>query len=239
MGPKVGHQELEGIPGLSRKAGECCGPGLHNPLPLERPTTVNRCFYSGPLAKDHPFAGVSRFYGGVHHAQVAARSAYSPVHGVAVVDAQQVVAAATLGHVAVVGVGSGVEVVMAALGDHLVAHSVTDPLEEHLVVSCGNAGDGLALDHPSYHLGQGRAATHQSYEHHRHGYHRFLSTHLFLLPSGEGNRHSTCPPLSVTSVRILIAASGARRIPNSLVLLALIHRSAGQVCSLMIIFGML
>src|SRR5918993_5891067 len=117
MGPKVGHQELEGIPGLSRKAGECCGPGLHNPLPLERPTTVNRCFYSSPLAKDHPFAGVSRFYGGVHHAQVAARSAYSPVHGVAVVDAEQVVAAATLGHVAVVSVSSGVEMVMAALGD--------------------------------------------------------------------------------------------------------------------------
>src|SRR5688572_15416610 len=75
-----------------------------------------------PLAKDHPFAGVSRFYGGVHHAQVAARSAYSPVHGVAVVDAEQVVAAATFGHVAVVSVSSGVEMVMAALGDQLVGH---------------------------------------------------------------------------------------------------------------------
>jgi hypothetical protein len=62
-----------------------------------------------PLAIDYRLARVSRFYGGVHHACVEARSAYSTVHGVAVVDAQQVVAAATLGHVAVVGVGSGVE----------------------------------------------------------------------------------------------------------------------------------
>ena len=46
----------------------------------------------------------------------------SQVHGVPVVDAQQVVAAAPLGDVAVVGVGSGVEVVMSALGDHAVTH---------------------------------------------------------------------------------------------------------------------
>src|SRR5215203_3228394 len=203
MGPKVGHQELEGIPDLSRKAGECCGPGLHNPLPLERPTTVNRCFYSSPLAKDHPFAGVSRFYGGVHHAQVAARSAYSPVHGVAVVDAEQVVAAATFGHVAVVGVSSGVEVVMAALSDQLVGHSVADPLEEHLVVSAGHAGHGLTLDHPSDHLGQGRAAPHQRNERHHHSYHQcYLRAHLFLLPSGERNRFSACPPLGVTAWHI-------------------------------------
>src|SRR5215213_8066715 len=98
-------------------------------------------------------------------------------------------AATTLGHIAVVGVSSGVEVVMAALGDHLVGHPVTYPLEEHLVVSCGNAGDALTLDHPSYHLlGQGRAsAANKREEHyHRHGYrHRYPGAHLFLLRSVE------------------------------------------------------
>src|ERR671912_301926 len=57
-----------------------------------------------------------------HGGQLNTVAAYSPVHGVPIVDAQQVVAAAPLGDVAVVGVGTGVEVVMAALGDHLVAH---------------------------------------------------------------------------------------------------------------------
>src|SRR5215217_7505432 len=46
------------------------------------------------LLIDHLLAGVRRFYGCVHHAHVVApRSAYGRVQGVAVVDAQQVVAA--------------------------------------------------------------------------------------------------------------------------------------------------
>jgi hypothetical protein len=61
-------------------------------------------------------------------------------------------AAATLGHAAVVGVSTGVKAVMATPVDHLVAYPVADPLEEHLVGSCGNAGDALALDRPSDHL---------------------------------------------------------------------------------------
>src|SRR5215216_8026540 len=140
-----------------------------------------------PLVNDYRLAGVSRFYGGVHHTRVVARPAYSPVHGVAVVDKERV-AAAALGHVAIVGVAFGVEVVLPALGDHLVAHPVADPLEEHLVISGGNAGDVLALDRPSDRLGQGRAAAHQRHENHRHhGHrHRYLDAHLFLLPSGEG-----------------------------------------------------
>src|SRR5918993_1669666 len=129
-----------------------------------------------------------------HGGQLNTVAAYSPVHGVPVVDAQQVVAAAPLGDVAVVGVGTGVEVVMAALGNHPVGHPVADPFEEDLVVSCGDAGDGLALDHPSNHLGQGRAASHQPHEHHRHGYHHcYLDTHLFLLHYGEGYCFSACP----------------------------------------------
>jgi hypothetical protein len=100
------------------------------------------------LPIDHSLAGVSRLYRSVNHAQVAARSPYCPVHGIPVVDPQQVMAAVTLGHVPVVGVSSGVEVVMAALGDHPVWHSVADLLEEHLVGSCGNTGDTLALDGP-------------------------------------------------------------------------------------------
>src|SRR5215204_4330587 len=151
---------------------------------------------SCPLVIDYRLAGVSRFYGCVYHACVPARSAYSPIHGVAVVNAEQVMAAATPGHVAVVGVSTGV---MATLGDHLVAYPVADPLEEHLVGSCGNAGDALALDRPSDHLlGQGRtgAAHHQRCEQHRkrqhHGYpileHRLLpllcalGSSLFRLP---------------------------------------------------------
>src|SRR5919107_6374636 len=92
------------------------------------------------LAIHHRLAGVSGFYGGVHNACVVARSAYGPVHGVAVVHHEQIVSAATLGNVAVVGVASGVEVVMPGLGDQPVAHTVADLPEEHLVVSCGDAG---------------------------------------------------------------------------------------------------
>jgi hypothetical protein len=84
---------------------------------------------------DHSLVGVSRFYSCVYHTRVRARSTYRPVHGVPVVDAQHVVAAATLGHVAVIGVASGVQVVMASLGDYLVWHPIADPLEEDLVVS--------------------------------------------------------------------------------------------------------
>ena len=54
------------------------------------------------LAIDHSLTSVSRFNGCVNHTKVGARSTYRPVHGVPVVDAQQVVTAATLGHVAVV-----------------------------------------------------------------------------------------------------------------------------------------
>jgi hypothetical protein len=59
---------LEGTPSLSKKAGECYGPRRYNPLPLEEPTSANGGFFLRPLAIDHPLAGVSRFYGGVHHA---------------------------------------------------------------------------------------------------------------------------------------------------------------------------
>src|SRR5919112_1326618 len=144
-------------------------------------------FFLRPLPICYRLAGVGCFYGGVHHAQVVARSVYGPVHGVPVVDAQQVMAAVTLGHVAVVCVSSGVEVVMTALGDHPVWHSVADPLEEDLVGSRCDAGLGLALDHPSYHLlGQCRAgAAHQRCEHYRkRQHHRYplfalLKHHLF------------------------------------------------------------
>src|SRR5918998_1561510 len=161
-----------------------------------------------PLAIDYVIAGVGSFYGGVHHACVVARPAYGPVPSVAVVDAEQVVAAATLGHVAVVGVASGVEVVMTALGDHPVAHPVAYPLEEHLVGPGGHAGGGaLALDHSPDRLGQGRAASshHQRHEHRRrHGYHHryLLGAHLFLLPfSGEGDSFGARAPLSVLPTR--------------------------------------
>src|SRR5215211_2669001 len=229
VGWKMDFYRLEGTPSLRKKAGECYGPGLYELLRSAQPTTANGGFlFSCALLNDHCLAGVSRFYGGVYHARVVAQSAYSPVHGVAVFHHEKVVTAATLGHVAVVGVGSGVEVVMAGLGDHPVCHPVADPLEEHLVVSGGHAGLGLTLDHPSDHLSQGRAAPHQRHEHH-HDYHQcYLRAHLFLLPSGEGDRFSACSPLSVlpsrcyrlgvtVSVlpsRTLIAAPGARRIPN-------------------------
>jgi hypothetical protein len=98
------------------------------------------CSSLAPLAIDHSLTGVSRFYGCVNHTQVGARSTYRPVHGVSIVDPQQIVAAATLGHVAVVGVASCVQVIMTSLSDHLVWHPVSDPLEEHLVVTCGDAG---------------------------------------------------------------------------------------------------
>src|SRR5215207_8481919 len=129
-------------------------------------------------------------------------------------------AATTLGHIAVVGVSSGVEVVMAALGDHLVGHSVAYLLEEHLVGSRCDAGGALALDHPSYHLlGQGRAsAANKREEHyyHRHGYHhRYPGAHLFLLRSVEKGLVSALgSPLSVSPPRTLIAASGTPRIPQ-------------------------
>jgi hypothetical protein len=55
------------------------------------------------------------------------------------------------------GISSGVEAVMASLGDHLVSHSVSDPFEEDLVGPCSDAGDGLALDRPTDHLGEGGA----------------------------------------------------------------------------------
>src|ERR671921_1949698 len=215
VGWKMDFYRLEGAPSLRKKAGECYGPGLYELLRSAQPTTANGGFlFSCALLNGHCLAGVSRFYGGVYHARVVAQSAYSPVHGVAVFHHEKVVTAATLGHVAVVGVSSGVEVVMAALGDHPVGHPVADPLEEHLVVSCGNAGLGLALDHPSDHLSQGRATAHQRHEHHRHDYHHpYLRAHLFLLPSGEGDRFSACSPLSVLPSRTLIAAPGARRIP--------------------------
>src|ERR687890_99297 len=65
-------------------------------------------------------------------------------------------------------------------------------------VPIGHAGLGLTLDHPSDHLSQGRAAPHQRHEHHHHDYHQcYLRAHLFLLPSGEGDRFSACSPLSV------------------------------------------
>src|SRR5215217_617500 len=89
-----------------------------DPLQRERPTTANRYFYLCPLAIDYRLAGVSRFYCRVNHACVPARSAYCPIHCIPVVDAQQVMAAATLGHVTVVGVSSGVKAVVAALSDH-------------------------------------------------------------------------------------------------------------------------
>ena len=41
---------------------------LHDPIPLEGPTSAHRCSFLRPLAIDHPLAGVSSFYGGVHHA---------------------------------------------------------------------------------------------------------------------------------------------------------------------------
>src|ERR671921_1105560 len=156
VGWKMDFYRLEGAPSLRKKAGECYGPGLYELLRSAQPTTANGGFlFSCALLNDHCLAGVSRFYGGVYHARVVAQSAYSTVHGVAVFHHEKVVTAATLGHVAVVGVGSGVEVVMAGLGDHPVWHPVADPLEEHLVVSCGNAAHGLALDHPSDPLEKG------------------------------------------------------------------------------------
>src|SRR3712207_6536753 len=134
-------------------------------------------FFLLPLPIDHPLAGVGRFYGGVHIAYVVASSAYGPVEGVAVVDVEPVVAGAALGHVAVVGVTVGPQEVVVALGDHPVGHPVADPLEEHLAVAGGDAGDIIALDRPPDHLGEGGTTTgaHQRYErygHHRHHHHR-------------------------------------------------------------------
>src|SRR5215203_965905 len=189
------------------------------------PPSTDRCslvllLAPPPLAIDHPLAGFGSFYGGVHHAYIVARPAYGPVEGVAVVDVEQVVAGATVGHVVVVGVVLGAEVVVAALGVHVVCHPVADLLEDHLVGSGGVAGVAIALDHsPDDLLGQGRAAAHQRHEHHRrHGYHHryLLGAHLLLLPflRREPFWRLCVPPsgfhrLSRTS---LVAASGARRI---------------------------
>src|SRR5215208_2805842 len=161
-----------------------------DPLQWERPTplptdTTSSC---APLANDHRLAGVGRFYGGVNHAYVEARSAYGPVEGVAVVDVEQVVAITTVGHVVVVGVVLGPQVVVAALGVDVVCHPVAELLEDHFVGSGGVAGVAIALDHSHDDLlGQGRAAANQRHEHHRrrHGYqHRYLllGAHLLLLP---------------------------------------------------------
>src|SRR5829696_5303028 len=232
VGWKRDFYRLEGTPSLRKKAGECYGPGLYELLRSAQPTTANGGFlFSCALLNDHCLAGVSRFYGGVYHARVVAQSAYSPVHGVAVFHHEKVVTAATLGHVAVVGVGSGVEVVMPGLGDHPVWHPVADPLEEHLVVSGGHAALGLTLDHPSDHLGQSRAAAHQRHEHHRHGYHPYLDAHLFLLPSGEGDHCGACSPPSVLPPRTLIAESTARRLPLiRCFLLSLFTEAPGRDC---------
>src|SRR5829696_4026980 len=155
-------------------------------------TTANRDTSScAPLANDHLLAGVGRFYGGVHHAYVEARAAYGPVEGVTVVDVEHVVAEATVGRVVVVGVVLGPQVVVAALGVHVVCHPVADLLEDHFVGSGGVAGVAIALDHSPDLLGQGRAAANQRHEHHRrHGYqHRYLllGAHLLLLLVGCGN----------------------------------------------------
>src|SRR5215207_10091254 len=176
---------------------------------------------SCPLAIDYRLTGVSRFNGCVNHACVPARSAYGPVHGVPVVDAQQVMAAATLGHVAVVGVGSGVEAVMTSLGDHPVCHPVSDPLEEHLMVTCSNAGDGLTLDRSTDHLlGQGRtgASHHKRCEHHRKRQHHGYS----LLPLLE-HRHlpllcalgsSLCRLPAYSTTPHILAAAREQRFPQ-------------------------
>src|SRR5215208_5155382 len=163
----------------------------------------NNYYYLCPLANDYLLAGVGRFYRGVHHAYVQARPALGPVEGVAVVDVEQVVAGATVGHVGVVGVVLGPQVVVAALGVDVVCHPVADLLEEHFVGSGGVAGVAIALDHSPDHLGQGRAAANQRHEHHRrHGYHHrylLLGAHL-LAPSfpEEGTLwRLLCAPLSV------------------------------------------
>src|SRR5918994_2991252 len=107
---------------------------------------------------------------------------------------------------------------MTSLGDHPVWHPVADLFKEDLMVTCSDAGDGLALDHPTDHLGEGGAGAshHQRYEHNRQSYHhRYLGAHLLLLSSGEGACISAFPPLGVTAARMLIAASAARRIPQA------------------------
>src|SRR5215204_871732 len=171
------------------------------------PPSTDRCslvllLAPPPLAIDYPLAGVGSFYGGVYHAYIVARPAYGPVEGVAVVDVEQVVAGATVGHVVVVGVVLGPQVVVAALGVHVVCHPVAELLEEHLVGSGGVAGVAIALDHsPDDLLGQGRAgAAHQRCcEHHRQGYHHrylLLGAHLFLLPLQKGTVSALAPPHS-------------------------------------------
>src|SRR5215203_4813007 len=163
------------------------------------PPSTDRCslvllLAPPPLAIDYPLAGVGSFYGGVYHAYIVARPAYGPVEGVAVVDVEQVVAGATVGHVVVVGVVLGPQVVVAALGVDVVCHPVADLLEDHFVGSGGVAGVAIALDHSPDLLGQGRAAANQRHEHHRrrrrHGYqHRYLllGAHLLLLLVGCGD----------------------------------------------------
>src|SRR5918993_3194875 len=65
---------------------------------------------------------------------------------------------------------------MTSLGDHPVWHPVADLFKEDLMVTCSDAGDGLTLDRPTDHLGEGGAGAshHQRHEHHRkrqhHGY---------------------------------------------------------------------
>src|SRR5829696_10257565 len=173
------------------------------PTPLP-PDTTSSC---APLANDHRLAGVGRFYGGVNHAYVEARSAYGPVEGVAVVDVEQVVAITTVGHVVVVGVVLGPQVVVAALGVDVVCHPVAELLEEHFVGSGCVARVAIALDHSPDHLGQGRAAANQRHEHHhrRHGYqHRylFLGGHLLVLPFLRREPFwRLCAPLSVSPTR--------------------------------------
>ena len=57
-------------------------------------------------------------------------------------------AGATLGYVAVIGVGVGTQDVVGALGDERVWHPVADLFEEYLAVSGGDAGSVIALDYP-------------------------------------------------------------------------------------------
>jgi hypothetical protein len=76
---------------------------------------------------------------------VVARTTDGPIHGVAVVDVDEVVSPEAVELVLVPGVGVGVETVEVAEGSYEVRLAVADPLVDDLPVGVAVAGLGVAL----------------------------------------------------------------------------------------------